>query len=233
MPFAGPPTTFRLYPRRWQLPAGTQLWRVHKRSRPAEQFNTRESDMFWGGGRFDGTPSCGYPFLYATFQETTALAESLLRAMAFAGSRARTLPRAAVEGRRLSGLALTSEITLLSLTSTPALAGVLQDEWLVHAEPAWYAQTRDWAHWIRDHVPWAQGLIWPSKRDLGQQAVMLFGDRCDDDLVLPVPGCRVDLDDEPGRAWLNATLADYRVHVHRSSRGTTGLPGSYSSAGPP
>jgi RES domain len=217
MPFAAPPEKFQLKPRKTLLPADTMLWRVHKRHRPAEQFNTKNSDMVWSGGRFDGTVQCSYPFMYAAFEETTAVAETLLRAMQFLGSRPRTLARPAVEGRRLSAVTLTSDVTLLSLTSTPALAGVAQDEWLVHAEPVFYAQTRDWAHWIRDHAPWAQGLIWPSKRDLGRDAVMLFGDRCDD-VLAPMPGRCIDLDDELGRMWLNTALADYRIYLHRSPR---------------
>lgn len=218
MPFAAPPEKFRLTPTRTRLPAGTELWRVHKRRRPAEQFNATDSDVIWGGGRFDGTERCSYPYLYAAFQQTTAVTEALLRSMQFDGGRSRTLSRTAVDGRRLSAVTLTGDVTLLSLTSTPALAGVAQDEWLVHAEPTFYGQTRDWAHWIRDRAPWAQGLIWPSKRDLGRDAVLLFGDRCGD-VLTPEPGRCIDLDDELGRIWLNTALADYRICVNRSRRG--------------
>src|ERR1022692_45657 len=217
MPFANPPSNCRLYPSELRLPAGTQMWRVHSRHRPAEQFSARESDVLWGGGRFDGTDRCSYPFLYAAFQQTTAGAETLLRSMPFVGSRPRTLQRKAIDDRRLSAVTLIAQVTLLSLTSTPHWAGVLQDEWLVHAEPTFYPQTRDWAHWIRERAAWAQGFIWPSKRDLGQQAIMLFGDRCHE-VVRPVQGHFIDLDDEPGRVWLNTALADYRIYVSRSSR---------------
>jgi hypothetical protein len=190
---------------------------VHRQGRPAGQFNTRGSDILWGGGRFDGSPECPYPCLYVAFGQATAVAETMLRSMPFVGRRPRILPRSAVRDRRLSALTLTKDIDLLTLSSTPALAGVGQDEWLVHAEPMFYAQTRDWAHWMHHRIPWAQGLIWPSKRDLGQEAIMLFGDRCQPGLLTLEPGLGLDLDDEPGRVWLNALLADYRVHLNRPS----------------
>jgi hypothetical protein len=215
VPFAQPPADLVLRPRRQSLPAGTLLWRVHRRTHPAGEFNARGSDTLWGGGRFDGTTQCPYPYLYAAFAQATAVAETMLRSMPFVGRRPRILPRAAVQGRRLSALTLAADVDLLALTTTPALAGVGQDEWLVHAEPVFYAQTRDWAHWMRDRTPWAQGLIWPSKRDLGQEAIILFGDRCAPSLLSPAPAAGCDLDDEPGRVWLNALLADYRVHLNR------------------
>jgi hypothetical protein len=222
MPYFMPSAEFPLRPRRRALPAGTQLWRVHRREYAAGRFNSRASDVLWGGGRFDGTPQCPYAYMYAAFGPATAVAETMLRGMPFLGRRPRILARCAVNGRRLSALTLAGDIELLALTTTPALAGVGQDEWLVHAEPMFYGQTRDWAHWMRDRTPWAHGLIWPSKRDLGQEAIMLFGDRCGPDLLALEPGLGLDLDDEPGRVWLNTLLADYRVHLNRPSSGQAG-----------
>jgi hypothetical protein len=51
---------------------------------------------------------------------------------------------------------------------------------------------------------------------------MLFGDRCGPDLLALEPGLGLDLDDEPGRVWLNTLLADYRVHLNRPSSGQAG-----------
>ncbi len=214
MPFAQPPTEYTGTPARVVLPAGTSLFRVHGCSRPPEEFKQLASNPFFGGGRFDATEQDPYPFMYAGLSETAALAETLLRSLPFepdGGSR--LLPRAAVKQRRFSHLRLTTEITLLSLATTADLAAVSQDEWLVHAGPDQYAQTRYWAHWLREVAPWAQGFVWLSKRDLGQRVVILFGDRCDPGLLEPAATPSADLDDLDGETWLNRVLTPYRTQV--------------------
>jgi hypothetical protein len=234
MPPDRPPRRYRGTPRRRVLPAGTQLHRVHQRKWTACAFAPVVADDHFGGGRFDPTAGDEYPYLYAAFAERTALAEVLLRGVSFDDRGARFLPRATVRDRQLSHVRLAADLTLLALTTTAELAAVSQDEWLVQAEPGDYGKTRRWGRWLRDQAPWAQGLIWPSKRDLGEQAVILFGDRCDPGALRPGEVPPVDLGSRPGTMRVNDLLADYHVTIRlpadaARSRSTAGSePGAVS-----
>jgi hypothetical protein len=199
-------------PNRHVLPAGTTLWRLHRRDRRPELWNDVPDDVAIGGGRFSSTADCRYPFLYLTFAPQTALAERLLRSLPFPEQGPRLVPRAGVVDRRLTMLATTGRLILLPLLTTPDLAAVCQDEWLVHTGPHDYALTRRWAHWLRTEHPWTQGLIWPSRCNLGESAAVLFGDRCPPGTVQQA-GPHRDLDDSPGTAWLNIQLAPYGAAV--------------------
>jgi hypothetical protein len=213
MPKVPPPRRCSGTPCRQILPAGTQLHRVHLRKLAAAEFSPLVADTLFGGGRFDPVPGDEYPYLYAGVSVRTALAEVLLRDLPFNDQGGRILPRAAVQSRQLSSVELGADLTLLTLTSSVELAAVCQDEWLIHAGPPDYPQTRCWARWLRQKAPWAHGLLWPSKRDLGGKAVLLFGDRCGPGDLRPGPTPPVDLDDQAGARWLNDTLAGYRTVV--------------------
>lgn len=213
MPPTGPPTRYKGTPCTYTLPAGTVLHRVHGRDRLAAGFNPAVADMHFGGGRFDPTIEDKYPYLYAASTERTALAEALLRSLPFNESGIRILPRAMVKGRRISAMVVAAEMRLLALLTTTHLAAVGQDEWLVHADPPEYGKTRRWAHWLRQQAPSAHGMIWPSKRDLGEKALILFGDRCQPDHLRPASLPSYDLDDRAGTEWLKDMLADYRVTI--------------------
>ncbi len=213
MPLAPPPATARVSPNPLTLAAGTSLWRVHRKHRPSEEFKTRESDPHFGGGRFDAIAGDPYPYLYAGLAPETALLETLVRSVPFDERGSRSIRRVAVTGYRLSELTTVAELTLINLLTTVNLAAACQDEWLVQAEPAQYPQTRRWGQWLRVNTSWAQGFIWPSRRNLGERTLVLFGDRCAEGALRPVQGAAVDLDDAAGAAWLNQRLALYRIRV--------------------
>jgi hypothetical protein len=213
MPCVPPAVNYNGTPCRYVLPAGTQLYRVHRQKRPAVEFSPVVAHMLYGGGRFDPVSEDKYPYLYAAFSVRTALAEVLLRSLPFNDRGARLLPRAAVKERRLSSVTLTTDITLIGLTTSAELAAIGQDEWLIHADSSAYPQTRDWSRWLRHQASWAQGLVWPSKRDVGEKAVILFGDRCQPGDLRPGGEPPVDLDDHLGYKWLNEMLASYRVTI--------------------
>jgi hypothetical protein len=214
MPPTPPPARLRGMPNRVLLPAGTRLWRVHQRRYPSDAFNPQGANEHFGGGSFDSTRSDPYPFLYAAFTGTTAVAEVLLRGLPFDDRGARILPRKMLAGRRLSVVELTGDVTLVALLSALDLAAVGQDEWLVQAEAAAYGQTRHWAHWLRHQATWAQGFIWPSKRNLPEHAVVLFGDRCPPGLLQATPDpLPEDLDTLKGALLLRRLLAPYGVTV--------------------
>jgi len=178
-------------------------------------------DALFGGARFDATAGHEYPFYYAGLDEETALAETLLRDVHPDDHGTRMVPRVAVQGRRVSGLAVTSDLTLVSLISGADLAAIGQDAWLVTASGSEYAQTRGWAHWLRGQAEWACGFAWSSLRNMGGTAIILFGDRCaaavgkdyEQTLLHDIPPLAVDLDDKAGAEWLTERLKAFRVGI--------------------
>jgi hypothetical protein len=229
VPFAPPPTKASATPNRGELPAGNRLWRVHRATRSAVEFKPKPADPHFGGGRFDSIPENPgdpppYPYLYVAQWPETALLETLVRGIAFDDRGVRSLRRAALADLVISAVDTTAPLTLISLLSTADLAAACQDEWLVQADPPEYPQTRRWAKWLRGQAPWAQGLVWPSRRDIGRSTAVLFGDRIPADALDPVVGGRVRLDDADGARWLNERLVPYRIRVKppRSMRRTTG-----------
>jgi hypothetical protein len=215
---AAPPRRFRAEPHARTLPVGTRLWRVHDRRHAATAFNPFAADDNFGGGRFDGTDRDPYPFLYAGLEAGTALAEKLLRDVPFDDKGFRVIRRAGVRGQCASIIETMQDLTLVDLCSGEALAAVAQDSWLVQAERAEYPATRRWASWIREQAPTAHGMMWPSKREGGRPALVLFGDRCPDDCLVTDRLTGRTLDDLEGAVWVNHQLAPYRAHISRPRR---------------
>jgi RES domain len=217
MPRAEPPSSSPAKPVLVPVPAGAQLWRVHPRDYAAAQFNTQLASDLFDGGRFDGTVADPFPFLYAGAEQQTALLETLVRGIPFDEHGRRLIRRVTVAGRCISLLRVTRTLRLVSLLSTEHLAAACQDEWLVQADPLDYPQTRRWASWLRGQAGTADGIVWPSRRNLGHQAFVLFGDRCADALeVAREPA--VDLDDADGATWLNDMLAPCRIGIRQPAR---------------
>lgn len=217
---AHPPPRFRANPHFRRLPAGTRMWRVHDRRYAATDFNPKQADVNFGGGRFDGTELDPYPVYYAGLEAATALTEKFLRDIPYGNNKVRMIKRVGVRGQRASAVETTRELTLVDLCSAEGLAAVAQDSWLVQAEPPDYHATRRWAAWIRDGAPAAHGLIWPSKRLQGRHTLVLFGDRCPDGRLPAEPTWGQDLDDLDGAKWINYLLAPVgaRIAEPRSSR---------------
>ncbi|QUH03381.1 RES family NAD+ phosphorylase [Saccharopolyspora erythraea] len=204
-----PPPKYAGTPVRHELPADAELWRVHSDEFDATSFRPGPSDDHFGGGRFDGTERDPYPGYYAALGAPTALMEFLARDLRVRDDGTRRVLRRKVAGRRISGVRTTRPLDLVSLLSGPHLAAVAQDEWLVQSEE--YGKTRRWASWIRQQAPWADGLIWLSKRDPEGRAVVLFGDRCGPDALEPATS--VELGTLEGAHYLNDVLDPYRVTV--------------------
>lgn len=220
MPSVPPPDSGQVFPHRAVLPSGLALWRVHRQGRPVTAFKPVGADPLFGGGRFDATSADDYPYLYAAPEPPTALLETMVRAVPFDEKGRRLVRRAAVKGMRISALRAARDLRLVALRTHVDLAAVCQDEWLVHADPPSYPQTRRWGHWLRAKAPWADGFIWPSRRDLGRESVVLFGDRCAAGELREVPGSALDLDDAAGARWLNKCLEPYRISVRPPARPT-------------
>lgn len=220
MPVAEPPVRFDGQPNRFLLRRGTCLWRVSSRPYSARSFKATLAGVP-AGARFDGSADDPYPYYYSALDETTALAETLLRNLIPDERGKRLVPRAALAGRQLSGLTLTRDLNLISLITGQDLGAVGQDAWLVTGHGADYEHTRKWGHWLRRQAKWAHGFIWESLRNRGGLAVVLFGDRCLSDfgaayeriLLHEVTELTVDLDEKDGTAWLREVLKTYRATI--------------------
>lgn len=207
-----------------QIPAGALLWRVDH-TRPAGRdgpvFSTGATapDRVQGrwGGRFDCTRDAPFPFLYAALDDLTALCETLLRDVPFDGEE-RFLPRVRLRGRRVAVLTPRRPLRLVALTTTEELAAVQQDSWLVTTDWWDYPRTQSWGAWLRRcSVPGPDGsrpdgLLWPSVRNPGGRNVVLYGDRCGEDLGL-APYAPVALDGERGLDWLRLRLSVLRTRI--------------------
>jgi hypothetical protein len=209
------PSAYEMRPNGHPLPPGTQLWRMHKTSRPAEQFNPVPVDAHFGGNRFDGTESDPYEYLYVADSSITALAESLLRSLEFdPATGMRLVPYGAVVGKSLTLLRTRCELSLVSLISEADLAAVCQDSWLLEAEGERYAKTRRWASEIRAQTPETMGLIWQSRRNRPHLASVLFHDRCEDEPLAKVPMSGIpDLGSPAGVTEANRLLAPLRAAI--------------------
>jgi RES domain len=209
-----PPARFEAQPHRFKLPAGSSLWRVHHSKHQPTDFSMRQADGRSGhGGRFDGTVIDPYGFYYAALDPRTALAEKFLRDVPYTDTGVRSIQRSRVRHQRSSVVETTEDLELVSLLDAEALAAVAVDDWLIHADSSDYPHTRPWASWIRRQAPWTQGLVWPSKRELGKQAIVLFHDRCPGNSLVVRTASVVYLDDEVGAAWINALLAPCRARI--------------------
>jgi hypothetical protein len=218
-PAARPPDTVvsKLSPRLLELDAGTLLWRVHSTLWAATSFKKEPTDDVFGGGRFDATQTDPYPFLYAAPVPETAILETLTRDLPHHSKHFRTIRRKNVADLRLSPLLVTEPLTLISLMNGIDLASALQDEWLIQCESRDYPQTRRWARWLRLQVPIAQGIAWMSRRDVGKQSVVLFGDRCPS-VLKPASAPAIDLASAAGADWLNQRLKLYRTRIMPPAR---------------
>lgn len=209
VPPTEPPAALTTAPARQVVPRGTRLWRVHSTQIGADEFLTSGGGIE-PDGRFDG----GYPSMYVSFHQTTAIAERFLRDQNFTSAGTRTLPRKKLAATVASVVETTTELTLLRLVSEQDFIALRQpDEWLVSAGERDYPLTRRWANLLRDRAANAHGIVWPSAPDMPRHTAVLFGDRCPSGSLRVVTKAAVELDDAEGTHWLTETLRHYRVRV--------------------
>lgn len=196
------------------LPVGTLLWRLHRRTRRASAFVPPRADPIFTGTRFNGTNLYRYQCYYTAEDPTTALAEVLLRRRMFDdGKDARLIAHAEVAGRLLSAVRTKVELSLISLVRTRDLAAVSQDDWLLNVNEDGWAYTRAWAGQLWTAESGAQGLVWPSRRNSPERAIMLFGGRCGRAPFEARPHRTVDLDRPEGIEQVNSWLRPLRAAV--------------------
>lgn len=66
---------------------------------------------------------------------------------------------------------------------------------------------------MRRTGPWAQGFVWPSKREPADRVAILFDDRGGPPVLEPTGAPGVDFGTEEGERWLNGVLAPYRTRT--------------------
>ncbi|MET8824411.1 RES family NAD+ phosphorylase [Streptomyces sp. NPDC004610] len=219
-----PMTPLELRPHREVIPAGTEVWRVHKSKYPADQFNPNLADLHdhLSGSRFDGTALDPYHSLYLAADPTTALAESVLRSRPYdPRTGTRLIPWITVRGRSLTALRTRCALRLVTLVEEQDLAAVCQDSTLLEDERN-YPRSRRWASEIRAQTPDIVGLVWQSRRNRPRRALVLFHDRvgdcagCGGTPLEAVPGSGMpDLGSDAGIDWANALLAPLRAEISR------------------
>ncbi|MEU9948611.1 MULTISPECIES: RES family NAD+ phosphorylase [Streptomyces] len=199
------------------IPAGTELWRVHKSKYRPTQFNPTLADLHFRGGRFEGTVLDPYRSLYVADSALTAVAESVLRSVPWTGQRRKIL-YAAVDGRSLSVLRTTRELTLVSLIEEKDLAAVHRTASLLDDESS-YPTARRWTSEIRAQAPGAMGMVWQSRRNRPKHSMLLFHDRFEDCVcealeVLPERGIG-DLGSPEGVDEVNRLLEPLKAEVSK------------------
>jgi hypothetical protein len=199
----------------YTVPSCQRLWRVHSMAITGVEFLHYWNRPANWNGRFDPTPEDDYPFMYLAATQRGALAETVLRDTPFSKDGLREIRIAEFEARHMSCLLAMRSIRLISLLSSEDLAHAWQDHWLIQADREEFDLTRKWATWFREKDPQAQGITWLSRRDLGVQLFLLFGDRCTSaDLTQDGPSIR--LYDESATRWLVDLIDPLRFKLVRS-----------------
>lgn len=214
-----PPKDYAGIPILQTLPSGTILYRVHKKTFPADSFNPRPSHRYYGGGRFDATADDVYPYMYAGQTVDVAVVETLMRDILYDNSGHYVLPKKTYEGRCISAVETTTDLKLVSMRTRPQLSSFAQSPWITNCSPRDYAQTGHWAHWVRSKSPKAAGFVWNSRQEPSLQAYVLFGDRFLGKMMKQVgnphipTGDAADFDSSEGLDTLSAILSPYNVSV--------------------
>lgn len=182
------------HPFRCHARAAAGRWhRVHLWNAATGRFApTAFNDSGQGNARFSPLhdPASGsvIPTLYAASTQRGAIAEIVLHdAPTPSTGYLHDWERDKASALHLSEIELPA-LHLVNLTATGLRAAGLQVADLFGTEQPDYRRTRQWALWIWQHMPEAQGLHWMSVRDNTSAVVMLFGDRVTADVLRPLLG---------------------------------------------
>ena len=93
------------------------------------------------------------------------------------GAGRKTVPRAAIEGRRHTTLLLRPTLRLASLRAPDLMKWGIRRDTLIGSLPTQYARTALWAKAVHDQFDHVDGLIWTSNLCDPDAARLLFGDR--------------------------------------------------------
>ena len=160
----------RLSPKLEPMAAGTHLLRIHDRDLRETDFNPKPRPT----ARFRPIGKPVVPTLYAGVDEDVAIAEGLFHDVSIRPDIIRQYPLAGLDGRVISDLAPTRDLTLIQLHGYGLQRlGVTHGE-LIETPAAEYEWTARWAHALYVAATQADGLVWMSRRFTGRAAVMLW-----------------------------------------------------------
>jgi hypothetical protein len=155
------------------LPAGTELHRLHSRDFGACAFNPCRGEPTRFAPIADGAGAC-VPSIYAATTFDGAAYETVFRGTP---SRYAAVPRQRLNDRAASVIRPVRSLRLVGLF-TPELKGWgLEPEQVLKADEASHDFCRALAARIWRDNPRADGLIWASVRDSAARAMVFFGGR--------------------------------------------------------
>jgi hypothetical protein len=186
---------------------------VHRERVSAIEMNSTARPDADSGGRFDSLDG-SYGYLYVGADPSAAIAEVVCRDLPFGGT-PRLVPRAAVAGRLLSRIEVTTGIRVVRLHGAD-LTQVGQDIWLTKSEPSDYALTRAWAAAILTWVPKAGGLEYRCRHDEDRRAwCLVTPPDVSEHPRLRLGGGPVPLDSPAGLVVVRAVLARHNAALSR------------------
>lgn len=123
-------------------------------------------------------PSDIFCYLYAAAHHRTALGETLLRSKAPGAVGVQASRYGHLETLRIGWFRSQTDLHLADLSTDANLSAIGQDEWLTQCGGSGYEFTRKWGAYIRQAAPWAQGIVWPSRKDPNGLSYVFYEDRC-------------------------------------------------------
>lgn len=155
------------------LIAGTIVYRVHDEKFSGIAPNPTVPTA-WNGGRFD-SPDGRYASLYFALTPDGAIAEAICRDLPLDGN-PRIIPRAKVEGRRLSQMRVTADLAFVAAHGA-GLAQLGQDIWLTSTYPDEYSRTRQWAAAIQGWAHTRAGIAYRCRHNNDEIAYLAWTPR--------------------------------------------------------
>ncbi|ENO3977011.1 RES family NAD+ phosphorylase [Aeromonas veronii] len=153
--------------------ANTLFWRVHPSKYAERTFNPG-----LGNARFspiNDSSGAPIPTMYAGSHISVALMETVYHDVSF-GQGLKTYDRSRFGGLVISCITSTRPLCLAKLFGPATRNYPLEHGGLTQSDALHYPSTREWARALHASGP-IDGLIWVSRQDSGQMALMLFGDR--------------------------------------------------------
>jgi len=163
------------------LPAGMELWRIHrwvKHGAPEFTHRAAQFNPGFGRGRFHPFPGAGgapVPTLYAAENWEGAICETVFHDVPLSGPDRRKA-RAELATRAMSRVRLTRDVLLVDLRTLGLGRLGLHRQELIDTEADQYPRTARWGRAFHQARPGAVGLMWMARlADL--RAMVFFGDR--------------------------------------------------------
>lgn len=175
------------------LPSGAVLERVHKSHFGPTTFN----DTSLGNARFSPIRNRSgeiIPTIYAGFTFNVAVMETALSNVPYRPG-IKTINETSVTDLVHSTLTTNIDIPLVSLSNKALRKAGVHPQDITQSEKDKYPLTRALAEKIHANVPDAHGLIWVSRQDGDDNAIVLFGDRVSPSALIHCADSRKLLED--------------------------------------